>query len=171
MESATANIGISRFNKLFGSALLFVGGMIWLAAATAHATPNYSPYTTHDSYLAVQNGFQLVQVQGQELNWNIPDSLGELISTVPESLKLDLTARVNRMFHQIFETNMGDGADFEAAVPIELPEMDAMAGLPEGLLPLTKKESSENAVDSVAWPVFDGNGEPGIHRQMYRTDI
>lgn len=169
MKSAAAKIGISRFNKLFGSVLLFAGAMIWLAAAAAHASPNYSPYPAHDSYQPAQSGFRLVQAQ--ELNWNIPDALGELISTVPESLKLDLTARVNRMFHQVFETNMGDGADFEAALPVELPETDTLADLPELPQPLTKKDSSEIAVDSMGWSVFDGDGGPEIHRQMYRTDI
>jgi hypothetical protein len=169
MKSAISNIDPGRISKLLCSAFLIAGALIWLLTDSAHATPSHIANTADDALSADAHVFDLVQAK--ELQTNLPASLGEIISTVPESLKLDLSIRVNRVFRLVFEADVDGNQNGEPLILIDEDKGTKLADLPESLMPAGGEKLAEEPADSLGWSIFEGDDVPLIRGQMYRTDI
>jgi len=169
MESATSNIDVGRISKLLCSAFLVTGGLIWLLTATANAAPSHIPNSADNALTSDAPAFQLVQAT--ELETSLPSSLGEIISTVPDSLKLDLSIRVNRVFRHVFESDAIGDEKGEPLILIEKDKGRKLADVPEILIPATGKDLPEKGADDLGWSTFEDSNGPLVRRQMYRTDI
>lgn len=169
MKSATGTIDLGRTSKQLCSAFFVTGALIWLLMAAAHATPSRIPSATEAPHASDTPAFELVQAQ--ELETSLPTSLGEIISTVPDSLKLDLSMRVNRVFRMVFESDADGSEESSPLILIEEDKSRKLADVPETLIPASGEAAGDAEQDDMGWSIFEGAADPLIHRQMYRTDI
>ena len=171
MKSATGKIDIARISKLLCSAFFITGALIWLLTISAYAATSHIDYKADDALGSDRLAFDLVQAA--ELETSLPVSLGEIIPTMPESLKLDLSTRVSQLFRRVFEADTDGKQDFEPFILIDENKSRKLADVPESLIPVPAagEEAPEDATDNLEWSIFGGEDGPRLRRQMYRTDI
>lgn len=171
MKSATSKIDIGRISKLLCSAFFITGALIWLLTISAVAATSHIDYTADDALGADSLGFELVQAK--ELETSLPVSLGEIIPTMPESLKLDLSTRVSQVFRRVFEADTNGEQEIEPLIRIDENKGRKLADVPESLnpVPAAGEETAEEPTDELGWSIFKGDDGPLLRRQMYRTDI